>query len=218
MKRIFEFICFGMLSTKASSNGIPVSRKTNVVNQAFCDSSLPPEDKMGKKTLEEVHTYAELKHNPHASLPESFTVCSTIMTPDCPNQIWPAFFSILDSDMSQFLAPICKGGSILSSLKIFYQKEATEAVAGKIPSLFPNQWTKSCMAINTTSGLIHWVVEGTLVLTTTSEEVKKSRSQRKNLSKRIVLGARAYAGIWFPSSSKVTNLNIFSSSLSIERR
>ena len=30
------------------------------------------------------------------------------------------------------------------------------------------------MAVNTTSGLIHWVVEGTLVMNTTSEEVEES--------------------------------------------
>ena len=73
------------------------------------------------------------------------------------------------------------------------------------------------MAINTTSGSIHWVVEGTLVLTTISEELKNSKSQPKDLSGRLVLGARVYGGVWRAPSSKVTNLNIFSSALSIEK-
>ena len=50
-----------------------VATKTNVVSLAFCESSLPPEDKASKKTLEEVHTYAELEDDPRASLPDSFT-------------------------------------------------------------------------------------------------------------------------------------------------
>ena len=51
--------------------------------KAFCESSLPPQDKTNKKTLDEVHTYAELKHDPLASLPYSFTICSNLMTAGC---------------------------------------------------------------------------------------------------------------------------------------
>ena len=49
---------------------------TYVINFDFCLSQLPAEDKVGKKTLEEVHTYAELENDPRASIPDSFTVCS----------------------------------------------------------------------------------------------------------------------------------------------
>ena len=67
---------------------------TDVVNIAFCEADLPPWDKMGKKTLEEVHSYAELKDDPRASLPDSFTVCSTIMITGCQGAEWPTFFNI----------------------------------------------------------------------------------------------------------------------------
>ena len=190
---------------------------TNVVSQAFCESTLPAEDKMSKKTLKEIHSYAELKHDPRASLPDSFTICSSIMTPSCPNYIWPAFFTILDNEGAQLLATICNRGFIESSLEILYHLGATELITGKIPPLFPNQWTKSCLALNITSGLIHWVVEGTLIMTTKSEEVKNSKNKPKDLSNKVVLGARSYGGIWFQPSQKVTNLNIYSSFLSIER-
>ena len=49
---------------------------TKVVNQALCESSLPAEQMVGKNTLEEVHTYAELEHDPRASLPDSFVLPS----------------------------------------------------------------------------------------------------------------------------------------------
>ena len=192
------------------------NRSNDVVSLAFCDSSLSEEDKMGKKMLKEVHTYAELKHDPRASLPNSFTICSTIMKINCPNYVMPAFFAILDNDRAMFFAPVSSARSLVSFLKIFYLQGSSEQVNGMIPPLFPSQWTRSCMAINTTSGLIHWVVEGTHVLTTTSEEVKNSKSRPRDLSRKLVLGARSYAGVWKASSSKVTNLNIFSSPLSIE--
>ena len=95
------------------------NRPSDVVSLAFCDSSLSEEDKMSKEKLEEVHTYAELKHDPRASLPDSFTVCSTIMATNCPNYAWPAFFAILDNDRAQFLAPISAHRSVVSLVKIF---------------------------------------------------------------------------------------------------
>ena len=209
---------------KANFKQIKQSRKTrdtaqsfiNVVSHAFCDSSLYAEDKMAKQTLEEVHTYAELKRDPRASLPDSFTVCSTIMTTNCRSNIWPTFFTILDNDRAQFLAPIRNHGTIESLFLILFSKGSSEVEIGQTPPFFPNQWTRSCMSINTTSGSIQWVVEGTLVLTTISEEVKNSKSRPRDLSKKIVLSARSVGGVWLAPSHKVTNLNIFSSLLSID--
>ena len=77
--------------------------KTSVVNLDFCSSDLPAKDKVGKKTLEEVHTYAELKHDPCASLPHSFTVCSTIMATDCVFHRWSIFFNILNNNSGHIL-------------------------------------------------------------------------------------------------------------------
>ena len=85
MNRFYVLLCMLLLSAEANSNKFPSLRRTravaqtDVVSLTFCESNLPVEDKMGKKTLEEVHTYAELKNDPRASLPDSFTVCSTIM-------------------------------------------------------------------------------------------------------------------------------------------
>ena len=219
MKHFFALLCVVISSTNGNlmSRKTRAVKKTDVVSNTFCESSLSAEEKTGKKTLEEVHTYAELKHDPRASLPDSFTICSTIMTTGCPNLPWPAFFTMLDNNRAQFLAPISIQDTVDGSLKIFYLNGASAEVAGKIPPLFPNQWTRSCMAINATSGLIHWVVEGTLVMNTTSEEVKKTKSRPKDLSKKLVLGARSYAGVWRAKSDKVTNLNIFSYTLPIEK-
>ena len=89
-------------SAGASSNEMSILQRardeaevTNVVRLAFCESSLSAEDKTRKKTLEEVHTYAELKDDPRASLPGSFTICSTIMITGCQSYGGPMFFNFL---------------------------------------------------------------------------------------------------------------------------
>ena len=234
MRAFYKLFCCFFLSTVANvgvSNGETNSNEviqqrrsrraasktvTNVVSHEFCQSSLAEEDKIGKKTLEEVHTFAKLKNDPRASLPDSFSICSAIMTTNC-QQYWPTFFSILDNNRIQFMAPLRNRASIESLFVIAYSQETSEMANGKLPPMFPNQWFRSCLAVNTTSGLIHWVVEGTLVMTTISEEVKNSKSRPKDLSKKLVLGARSYGGLWYTLSHKVTNLNIFSTSLPIEK-
>ena len=106
---------------------------TKVFSHIPCESSLAEEDKIGKKRLDEIHTFAELKHDPRASLPDSFTVCSTMMTTSCRNYVWPAFFTILDENRTQFLAPIISRWTIKSALQVLYLQGMSERVIGKIP-------------------------------------------------------------------------------------
>ena len=215
MNEYLGIFCIILLSAETRSSHIPLLKstmdvpKTNVVSLTFCESA---ESKYSKETLEEVHTYAELKNDPRASLPESFTVCSTIMVAGCPSYGNFAFFNILDNNNDQFLVPVLSHGSIESKAVVYFSDEhVSPFLIGKVPPLFPNQWTKSCIAVNITSGLVHWVVEGTLLLDKEFEEVKKSKDHPKNLSRRLILGADSYAGSWTARAQKVTNLNIFSS-------
>ena len=190
---------------------------TKIVDHAYCDSSLSDEEKVTKKTLREIHSYAELKFDPQGNLPESFTICSSIMTPSCANKFWPTFFTILDNNMAQFFAPAIRHKEMTSLLIIYYHEERSKFVTGEIPPLFPNRWIKSCLAINTTSRFITWVFEGVLILNTATDELSNSTRPPKDIGKKLVLGARSYGGSWRAYNTKVTGVNIFSSSLSVER-
>ena len=172
MKQFYEVFCVVILSAIVGSSEIPVSRKiirTNVINHAYCDSSLSEEDKKDKKSLGEVHTYAELKHDPKASLPDSFTICSAIMTTNCQNSVFPTYFTLLDNNRTQLVAPFRSYGSMESLFWILYSQGYSEQGKGKRP-LFPNSWSRSCMTVNTTSGSIQWVVEGNLVINTRTNQ------------------------------------------------
>ena len=78
-------------------NSANVAAGTYVINHEYC---LAKEDKVGKETLEEVHTYARLKYDPHASLPSSFTICSAAMTTYGAEQ---RFFMVLGKDGNVWL-------------------------------------------------------------------------------------------------------------------
>ena len=69
------------LKNAASPTRSEIKATLNVVNHVFCQSCLRDRVQEDQNTLKEIHTYAELKHDPHASLPSSFTICSTSMTP-----------------------------------------------------------------------------------------------------------------------------------------
>ena len=161
-KLLTVFCVLNIFLGKIGSSGIPVSRtrttRTNVINHAYCESSLSEEDKKDKKTLEEVHTYAELKHDPRASLPDSFTICSAILTTNCQTFVWPTYFTLLDDNRNQLLVPIHSYASMESIFQTHYFEGFFEQRKDIIPPLFPNKWSRSCIAVNTTSGFIRWVV------------------------------------------------------------
>ena len=143
---------------------------------------------MGKATLKEVHSYAELKKDNRAPLPESFTLCSSIMTTGCRSYRYKSFFTILFKNKSQFLTPLYNQGVLESILGLGFQNIRTNKIIGQVSPLFPNQWSRSCTAVNTTSGLITWVVEGTLVLTKEYVELKTPTIQGLSINYTVARG------------------------------
>ena len=47
----------------------------------------------------------------------------------------------------------------------------------KLPPVFAHQWVRTCIAVNSESNLLHWVVDGTLVDNSTAPRVKKKISE-----------------------------------------
>ena len=188
------------------------STKTDVVSHEFCYSCMSEEENEQKITLKEVHTYAELKHDPQASLPPSFTICSTVMTTYATDQ-YQMFFILLGEDGNQWLhAAIASDTSDAMSTIFFHWDYAN----GTIPRIFPHQWVRGCMAVNTKSGLLQWVVEGILVENKTVDEVTNPTNIPTDLTGKIVLGTYQYV-TWRAISNKVTNLNIFSTALTVDQ-
>ena len=131
---------------------------TAIVSHSFCEFCLSAEDKESKRNMDDVHTYAKLKTDPNDSLPPSFTICSSLITSSGPSGL---LFSLLGEDGNQWLAPdffmydIKK--NVTLALEIAFSKRWHRS-SKTFPPVFPQQWVTSCMAINTATGLIQWVV------------------------------------------------------------
>ena len=220
---VFELVTLFLIargnSEIAFSNGFGKQEtstcKTNVVSHTFCEHDLPLEETIGKKTLEEVHTYAELKFDPKSDLPDSFTVCSTIMAGDCQSTFEPIFFNLLDDQLQQILVPYLLP-SLKSQMGIHFSTWSAEPRYGRLPPWFPNHWTRSCLAINSATGSLDWVAEGTSIVSMKSEKLKDTLKIPKRLNGALILGALSYGSKWYSVSGKVTQMNIFSSYLSVE--
>ena len=160
---------------------------------------MSPDTEIGSraKSLEEIHNLAVLTNDHRAVLPNSFTICSDIMTvySTKPNRLM--FFNLLGNDGGHLLRGIMTGEQLLTDVE----------ASGQIPTVFPNQWVRSCMAVNTVSGMIQWVVDGNLVENRTMDVLKDSKLP-KDLNGKLILGAYQFTtNKWWVFSNKLTNLN-----------
>ena len=176
-----------------------ISQEINVV------SFVNPDSEIGtiKKSLDDVQSLAVLANDPRAALPESFTICSDIMSVFSTKETRLTFFTFQGNNGDQLLSAVMYGQMLFT----------TRPASGQISTIFPNQWIRSCMAINTVSGMIQWVVEGELVENNT---IVMDYKRPKNLKGKIILGAyQMPTKSWWVFSNKLTNLNIFSGLLSL---
>ena len=80
----------------ANVNGTPATESfTDVVSLSGQEVGPSSKGPKGGTKLEEVATYAELKHDQSRPLPDSFTVCSSIMTASYWSYYTLTFFNIL---------------------------------------------------------------------------------------------------------------------------
>ena len=210
---ILSFLLYSLVITDEMTYLEPksIGKTLSVVNLEFCQSCLSAEEKEGKETYKEVLNYAELKHDPRANLPSSFTICSSAMRTYGGDQM---FFNILGKDGNSWLQPILWNRNEKTT---FFHRNWADV---KLPPVFAYQWVRSCMAINSDSGLLQWVVDGILVEDTTVDVLRDTKANMPlDLTGKIVLGAyqsvstKKWRNFW---PNQVTNLNIFSTALEIE--
>ena len=137
------------------------------------------------------------------------TICSSVKIT---YGIEARFFTMLGND----------GTKWLESVLIVYDDDKPKFLHWRwsnktLPILIANTWMSSCMAIDSETGLLQWVVDGTLVENTTLMQLKDANNKPSDLTGKIVLGGwyRSSSKDWRMTSNQVTNLNIFSTALTI---
>ena len=168
---------------------------------------------------------AVLSHDPLASLPSSFTICSTIMAPFIFQNDQLPFVYILGNDGNYVLRLSIKVDTTDHGIVTTYlweQQWKELEVGGKEFHAFSHQWIKSCAAFNFkgTSGVYQIVADGVFVRNGTIPPKEKGNypcsspcnwaNMPTDLSGKVVVGAYESMGRWPSAKIKVTNLNIFS--------
>ena len=174
-----------------------------------------PDKSIFKKTLKDLKTYAVLKNDLKGSLPADFTICSTVFISKHFNH-FPLILIGTDEEIF-FKSFIYSTGLVNTSVVgLSIQDVEYHRDESKIPKVFPDQWLKICVGLSTVSGSIKMVVDGILVHDIISETLKNSANKvPTNLSGKITIGVGKYAEGWVSTDFNVTNLNVFSSSLSV---
>ena len=68
-----------------------------VINHDHCQSC-----PVGVSSLKDVHTYSELKYDPRASLPSSFTICVSVLVTT--ENLYPSFLSVSGNDWNPWFS------------------------------------------------------------------------------------------------------------------
>ena len=126
------------------------------------------------------------------------------------------FFSLIDAKGENFITALLhsRGTFRLTIDKTPY------SLASKAPSptVFPEQWLRSCFSVETVTGQIKWVVDGQVVEDKIFQEVnERVYDEMKEVKGKVQLGQAWWpGGGWSSSNNKVSALNIFSSALSLK--
>ena len=83
--------------------------------------------------------------------------------------------------------------------------------------IVPHSWYHICLGLDTVSGLLRIVVNGIKVVDEEKEEFRNTTALKpRSLEGKISVFKQFYAGFWGQQRGKFTNMNIFSSILSLK--
>ena len=99
-------------------------------------------------------TFAKLANHPKASLPSSFAICSMAMVPQCTAKETIQFFALLDENGENFLSAFLFASRTSFRLNV---RENPYIPLGAISTVFPEQWVKRCLAVQTKIGRLKWM-------------------------------------------------------------
>ena len=184
--------------------------KLAVINHEPCQSC-PGE----VSSLKDVHTYSELKYDSRASLSSSFTICvSVLVTTD---NYSPALFALMGNDGQPWFSVQIRRQTGKFTGRQFYYPTNNEWAKIDTMQMFPRQWVRSCLALNTMSGLVQWVARGQLVDNSTLAGI--TNNVPIDLSGKVILGTYYFTASakWVQTSNKLTKFEIFSSALAVDK-
>ena len=176
---------------------------------------------------EEVVTdYVSLAEDPKSNLPKDFTICSSVFV-HVVTLTDIIVFELLKEDGSPWfllsLDVLSRDYENLSeTMKMYFENPETSNVenkryTGTIIPIVPNSWYHICMGLDTVSGELRVVVNGKVLVHEEKEYFRNTNSWLPgSLENKLLVFKGYWTGFWYQYLSTFSNMNIFSSMMSLE--
>ena len=181
-------------------------------------SSLATEDSTFKNSWRELETYALLKRDSKSSLSDNFTICAMMFSSNNVEHFPLTLLGADDDLLIKTYIDNSEAGLVnTSKVGLSIQNKKYHSNSNTLPMVYPGEWVKSCLALSMKLGSIKWVLDGLLVIDTTSESLSAVVDNLPvDLSRKILIGATKERNGWKTIELKVADFNIFSTVLTGE--
>ena len=168
--------------------------------------------------------YLTLADDPIGNLPESYTTCSSVFVKFASTDI--AVIHMMKQDDTPWYSLVVLIGSreydkMSESLLLAYDDPTTDKfeveflTSSHIP-IVPDSWYHVCLGLDTVSGLLRIVVNGVVMVNEEKEYFRNTKQWKpKSLEGKLLL-FKSFMGFWYQHRSIMSNMNIFSSMMSVE--
>ena len=172
-----------------------------------------------------IKDYATLANDPKEQLPNSFTICSSMLVN-------------FSTTMGNFLLMSKEDGSQWFDLSIVLvardfkhmtekfelsfenpttQKYENIYIFDPLVPIVPHTWYHMCLGLDTVSGLLRIVVNGVVLVNEEKDFFKNTTSWKpRSLAGKISLFKSYMSGVWVQCRSTMSNMNIFSSMITVD--
>ena len=169
--------------------------------------------------------YVTLANDPVGNLPDTFTICSSIFIKyvTTNNDV----FEMFKEDGTHWFVLVLKTRdrdykNLSEKVAIFYMNPTTDKlesdlIYNKILPIVPHSWYHVCMGVDTVSGLLRIVVNGLQVVNEKKEYFRNTTHWKpKSLDEKLIVFKGYWGGFWYQYRSTFSNMNIFSSMMSVK--
>ena len=171
--------------------------------------------------------YITLADDPNGNFPEIYTVCSSVFAKFVTSDL--AVMHMLKQDGTPWYSLSISAGSkkydTMSDISFFlflsYNNQATgkfeiEFLTGSHIPIVPHSWYHICMGLDTVSGLLRIVVNGVVMVNEEKDYFRNTMQWKPNSLEGKLFIFKSYRGYWYQHRGIISNLNIFSSMMSVE--
>ena len=165
--------------------------------------------------------YALLALDRKTDLPQSFTICSSLHLNFITTSIF--FYQLYQENGTPWFNLEIKANRDLDRFQDIvelsnYKQAINIGPTPETMPIQPNSWYHGCTALDTVTGQMLVVINGRIMIDKVIAEFINSANEKpKSLEGRLSLFKNFRSGFWYQSRQRLTNLNVYSSALTLDK-